>query len=307
MRGIISEDEKAPSQEGAFSSFTPRKASGRWHCGQYRLNYGKRPLIMGILNVTPDSFSDGGLFLSRSKALDRAVQMEEEGVDIIDIGGESTRPGSSPVSFEEECRRVLPIIEALSGKLRIPLSIDTTKAALVKCALEAGISIINDVSGFTRDPEMFPVAAESRAGLVIMHTKGKPRTMQNRPRYRHLISEIFGFLNGQVKKASAYRILRNRIAIDPGIGFGKTVKHNLEIIHHLDSFSALGLPILVGPSRKSFIGEILNLPPSERLEGTAAAAAISVFQGAHILRVHDISTMVRVVRIADAIRKERKT
>jgi len=260
---------------------------------------------MGILNVTPDSFSDGGLFDSRSKAIDRALQMEEEGADIIDIGGESTRPGSSPVSLQEECQRVIPVIEGLTARLRIPLSIDTTKAALARCAVDSGVSIINDVSGFTRDPEMFSVAAESRAGLVIMHSKGKPRTMQRRPHYRDLIDEIFGFLNARVKKASGYRIPRNRIAIDPGIGFGKTVKHNLQIIHHLDCFSALGVPVLLGPSRKSFIGEVLNLPPSERLEGTAAAAAISVFGGAHILRVHDISVLVRVVRMADAIRKMR--
>jgi dihydropteroate synthase len=182
--------------------------------------------------------------------------------------------------------------------------VDTTKAALAKRAIDAGISIINDVSGFTRDPEMFSVAAEGGAGLVIMHSKGPPRTMQRRPRYHRLIDEIFGFLSEQIKKASGHRISRNRIAIDPGIGFGKTVKHNLKIIHHIDCFSALGVPILVGPSRKSFIGEVLDLPPPERLEGTAAAAAISVFQGAHILRVHDISSLVRVVRIADAIRKE---
>lgn len=260
---------------------------------------------MGILNVTPDSFSDGGLFLSRSKALDRAVQMEEEGADIIDIGGESTRPGSSPVSLEEECQRVLPVIEGLAKRLRIPLSIDTTKAALALRAIDAGVSIVNDVSGFTRDPEMFSLAAARRVGLVIMHSKGRPRTMQRHPRYHHLIDEIFGFLSEQIKKASGHRIPRNRIAIDPGIGFGKTVKHNLKIIHHLDSFSALGVPVLVGPSRKSFIGEVLTLPPAERMEGTAAAAAISIFRGAHILRVHDISPLVRVVRIADAIRKER--
>ncbi len=301
----MSEDEEAPSQEGASSSFTRMKASGRWHCGKYRLNYGKRPLIMGILNVTPDSFSDGGLFLSRSKALDRAVQMEEEGADIIDIGGESTRPGSLSVDLEEECRRVLPVIEGLAGRLRIPLSIDTTKAALASRAIDAGASIVNDVSGFTYDPEMFPLAAMRRVGLVIMHSKGRPRTMQRHPRYHNLIGEIHKFLSGQITKASGYRIPRNRIAIDPGIGFGKTVKHNLKIINHLGSLSALGVPVLVGPSRKSFIGEVLNLPPSERLEGTAAAAAISVFQGAHILRVHDISTLVRVVRVADAIKKER--
>jgi len=305
MRRIISEDKKAPSQEGAFLSFIPRLASGRWHCGKYRLNYGKRPLIMGILNVTPDSFSDGGLFVSRSKAIDRALQMEEEGADIIDIGGESTRPGASPVSFKEERLRVLPVIERLVNRLRIPLSIDTTKAALARCAVDSGVSIINDVSGFTRDPEMFSVAAESRAGLVIMHSKGTPRTMQTRPRYRDLINEIFGFLDRQVQKATGLRIPRNRIAIDPGIGFGKTVRHNLKIIHHLDHFSTLGVPILVGPSRKSFIGEVLGLSPSERLEGTVAAAAISVFRGAHILRVHDISALVHVVRMADAIKKER--
>lgn len=259
---------------------------------------------MGILNVTPDSFSDGGFFLEVQKAVDRAIQMEEAGADIIDIGGESTRPGAAPVPLEEECRRVLPVVEKLGKRLKIPLSIDTTKAGVAKRAVEAGASIINDVSGFTRDPLMFSTAADEETGLVIMHAKGTPRTMQRHPRYRNLIEEIHRFLSVQTGKAIEHHIPRNRIAVDPGIGFGKTARHNLKILHRLDDFSDLGLPLLIGPSRKSFIGRTLDLPPSERLEGTAAAVAIAVFQGARIVRVHDVASMARVVRVADAIRKE---
>jgi dihydropteroate synthase len=259
---------------------------------------------MGILNVTPDSFSDGGLFFSVQKAIDQAVQMEEAGADIIDIGGESTRPGASPVSLEEESRRVVPVIEKLALRLKIPLSIDTTKSAVAKRAIEAGASIINDVSGLTLDPEMFSIAATGKAGVVIMHAKGTPRTMQRHPRYRNVIEEVRLFLSRQIQKAIADRIPINRIAIDPGIGFGKTADHNLKILHHLDRFGGLGVPVMVGPSRKAFIGRALDLPPSERLEGTAAAVAIAVFQGANILRVHDVASLARVIRVAHFIRKE---
>jgi dihydropteroate synthase len=259
---------------------------------------------MGILNVTPDSFSDGGLFFDPQKAIDQAVQMEEDGADLIDIGGESTRPGAQPVSLEEESRRVLPVIEKLAARMKIPLSIDTTKSALAKRAIEAGASIINDVSGFTRDPKMFSIAAQGKTGLVIMHAKGTSQTMQRHPRYRDVIEEIGLFLNRQIQKAVDHRIPINRIAVDPGIGFGKTSNHNLKILHHLERFTVWGLPVMVGPSRKSFIGRILNLPPSERLEGTAAAVAIAVFQGAQILRVHDVASLARVVRVAHMIRKE---
>ena len=259
---------------------------------------------MAVLNVTPDSFSDGGRFLDRDQAVEQALRMEEEGADLIDLGGESTRPGAVPVAVAEEIRRVVPVIDELAKRLQIPISIDTTKSEVARRAMEAGASIINDVSGFTRDSEMLAVAASGRAGLVIMHAKGLPQTMQRRPRYHNLLGEIRQFLSGRIEAAADHRIPRNRIAVDPGIGFGKTANHNLKILHHLDAFTDLGVPLLVGPSRKSFIGRILDLPPSERMEGTAAAAAIAIFQGARIIRVHDIKPLVRIVRVAEAIRKE---
>lgn len=296
--------DKEVSRKREASLVFIRKKTGIWHCGAHRLNYRKRPQVMGILNVTPDSFSDGGFFFDSKKAIDQGIQMEEAGADIIDIGGESTRPGAAQVSLEEESRRVLPVIEKLAARLKIPLSIDTTKSALAKKALKAGASIINDVSGFTRDPEMFSVAADGNAGIVIMHAKGTPETMQRHPRYRNVIEEIRLFLSRQIQKAADHRISINRIAVDPGIGFGKTANHNLKILHRLDRFADLEAPVMVGPSRKSFLGRALNLPPSERLEGTAAAVAIAVFQGADILRIHDVASIARVIRVAHSIRKE---
>lgn len=275
-----------------------------WICGGYRLNYAKRPLIMAILNVTPDSFSDGGRFFRPGKAVDQALRLAEEGADLIDIGGESTRPEAIPVSSEEEARRVLPVIERLAHRLRLPISIDTTKGEVARRAIEAGASIVNDVSGFTRDPEMFSIAASARTGLVIMHAKGSPQTMQRRPRYGDLLGEVRQFLRDRIDAAAAEGIPLNRIAIDPGIGFGKTAAHNLKILRRLDLLADLGAPLLVGPSRKSFIGRILDLPPEERVEGTAAAAVIAVFQGARIIRVHDVKPLVRAVRVAESIRRE---
>ncbi len=283
------------------------KESGAWYCGSYRLNYNKRPLLMAILNVTPDSFSDGGVFLNPKKATDHALRMEEEGADLIDIGGESTRPGAAPVSIKEELRRTLPVIEQLVKKLRIPISIDTTKSEVARRAIDAGAALINDVSGFSRDPRMISVIANTKAGFVIMHSKGTPQTMQRHPRYQDLIQEIKHFLEVQIETALKEGIHKNRIVIDPGIGFGKTGNHNLKILHQLDRFTDLGVPVLIGPSRKSFIGRILDLPPSERVEGTAAAVAIAAFQGARIFRVHDVKPLIRVLRVAEAIRKERMT
>jgi dihydropteroate synthase len=262
---------------------------------------------MAVLNITPDSFSDGGQFFDPDRALQQALRMEAEGADLIDVGGESTRPGAAPVSVEEEIRRVVPVVERLSKQMAVPISIDTTKSEVAQRAIEAGASIINDVSGFMRDPRMLSVAANGKSGLVIMHTKGTPQTMQRHPRYHDLIGEIHRFLSERIDAAVSHRIPRNRIVVDPGIGFGKTANHNLKILHRLGDFSDLGVPLLVGPSRKSFIGRILDLPPSERLEGTAAAAAIAVFQGARIIRIHDIKPLVRVVRVAEAIRREERT
>ncbi|TLY31100.1 MAG: dihydropteroate synthase [Ignavibacteria bacterium] len=258
-----------------------------------------RTHLMGILNVTPDSFSDGGLFRDPDRAVRRGLEMVEEGADIIDVGGESTRPGSDPVPAEEELRRVLPVIERLSKATDIPISIDTYKSAVARRALEAGASIINDVSGLHVDPDLADVAAGGGAALVIMHMKGTPKSMQADPVYEDVIAEIGEYLAAAIRAAEAKGV--EQIFIDPGIGFGKSPSHNVEIIRRLGELGRLGHPVLVGPSRKSFIGKILDLPVEERLEGTAAAVAASVMNGANIVRVHDVKQMLRVTRIADAI------
>ncbi|MBI3358156.1 MAG: dihydropteroate synthase [Nitrospirae bacterium] len=299
-----------------------------WQCGSYRVNLIKRPLIMGILNVTPDSFSDGGLFANSEQAVDHALLMEHTGADIIDIGGESTRPNASPVPAEEELRRVLPVIKMLSRKVKIPLSIDTTKAEVARLAIDHGVSIINDISGLTRDPDMRAIAAKSKVGLILMHAKGTPETMQRSPRYKNVVCEVYRFLEGQIRHAMEGGISKIRLVVDPGIGFGKTANHNLALINHLADFLPLGVPILIGPSRKSFIGRVLTdetksgrspSPPCRplkerdhlasltffRWEGTAAAVAISILRGARIIRVHDVAPMMRVARVADAICKGR--
>ncbi len=255
--------------------------------------------------MTPDSFSDGGSFSRPEKAIAHAMQLEAEGADIIDIGGESTRPGAMPVSLEEEARRVLSIIEQLSKKTALPISIDTKKAEIAQKAIEAGATIINDVGGINGDSNMIAVAARNKkTGIIFMHAKGTPQNMQQNPHYKNLLKEIRLFFIDKIALAHEHKISNNRIALDPGIGFGKTVQHNLRILHRVHYFQDLGLPIMLGPSRKSFIGHILGLPASDRIEGTAAAIAISVLQGAKILRVHDVKEMKRVVTIAEAIRKE---
>lgn len=271
----------------------------------FSLDFSQKTYVMGILNVTSDSFSDGGRFLDESSAIERALRMEAEGADIIDIGGESTRPGSEPVSLEEELRRTIPVIEAISGRLKIPVSIDTYKSEVARRAIEAGAAMVNDISGLRFDPEMAPVLSQYDVVLVMMHIKGTPRNMQENPVYTDLFSEITDYLKEGINIATESGIARERIVIDPGIGFGKTPEHNLQIINNLDRFSSLCRPILIGTSRKSFIGRILNnAPPSERLQGTAAAVAVSVMKGANIVRVHDVREMARVVKVADAVRRE---
>ncbi|HAF70698.1 MAG: Dihydropteroate synthase [Acetothermia bacterium 64_32] len=264
-----------------------------------------RVLIMGILNVTPDSFSDGGRFLSPDAAVERALVMEGEGADIIDIGGESSRPGAEPVSVEEELGRVLPVLERLRGRLRIPISIDTTKAEVAEAALRAGASIVNDISALRFDPAMAPLVAEFGAGLVLMHMLGTPKTMQQSPHYDDVVREVRGFLAERAQYAQSQGIPREAIAVDPGIGFGKTVEHNLELLRRLPELVELGFPVLVGPSRKSFIGAILDLPVEERLEGTLAACAVAVVRGADILRVHDVRQVRRAADLAWHLRRGR--
>jgi dihydropteroate synthase len=261
---------------------------------------------MGILNTTPDSFSDGGRFLDRETAISRGLQMVEDGADIIDIGGESTRPGAEPLGLEEELRRTLPVVEALAGKISVPVSIDTYKAAVAERALDAGASLVNDISGLRFDPAMAGLVAGRGVPVVIMHIQGTPRDMQTQPVYGALLPEIMDYLRESIRIAMAAGVGRGMIIVDPGIGFGKTFDHNLEILNNLEEFTKLGGPLLVGPSRKAFIGKILGgAPATDRIEGTAAAVAASVLKGAHIVRVHDVKEMTKVVRVCDAIRRER--
>lgn len=255
---------------------------------------------MGILNVTPDSFSDGGEFLDPQTASARARALVEEGADLIDVGGESTRPGAEPVSVDEELKRVLPVIEDLAGRLPVPISIDTSKAQVAQAALKAGASLVNDVTAL-RDPEMPAVVARAQVPVILMHMRGNPQTMQSQCRYDRLIPEILEELKPCIEKARRAGIADDQILLDPGIGFGKSPEQNLTLLKNLRELKVLGFPLVVGPSRKSFIGHVLNLPVEERLLGTAAAVALGVAHGADILRVHEVSAMKQVVRMAEAI------
>ena len=266
-----------------------------------RFELGPRTWLMGVVNVTPDSFSDGGAYFDAGKAVDRGLALAAEGADIIDVGGESTRPGARPVPEAEEAGRVVPVIAALRAKTPALISVDTTKAAVARAALDAGADIVNDTSAFRFDPAMPGVVARAGAGVVLMHMQGTPLTMQEDPRYDDLVGEISGFLAERIRVAAAAGIPGERVIIDPGIGFGKTLDHNLEILRRQESFLALGRPLLLGFSRKAFLGKILGLPPADRLEGTIAAAVLSVERGAHILRIHDVGPVARAVRTAEAI------
>lgn len=261
-----------------------------------------RTHIMGILNITPDSFSDGGLYYTKDTAIQRALQMEREGADIVDIGGESTRPGASPVPVDEEIQRVVPVIKSLADKLKVPISVDTRKAIVAKLAVLAGASMVNDISGLCYDPEMPACIAKLNVPVVIMHSRDDPAIMQSHVDYDDIISDIYMHLDKCIKKALEAGINRDHIIIDPGIGFGKTTEHNFLILKHLNRLIEMGYPLLIGVSRKSFIGKTLELPETDRLMGTAAAVAVSVFNGAHIVRVHDVKAMKQVTTIADHIR-----
>jgi len=256
---------------------------------------------MGILNLTPDSFSADGIYEDVGRALEQAERKVEEGADIIDIGGESSRPGALPVGLEEEIGRVVPVVEKLAKKIKIPISIDTRKSEVALRALDSGASIINDITGLSSDDNMLAVASRYNAGVIIMHIKGRPQTMQQNPIYDDLITEIKEKLLQLVKRAEAGGVKKENIIIDPGIGFGKTFEHNLEILNNLSRFKELEKPILIGPSRKSFIGNILGVEPKERLFGTAAAAAVGIKNGADIIRVHDVKEIAQVIKVSDAI------
>ena len=258
---------------------------------------------MGILNVTPDSFSDGGIYLDKDKAVARGLDMAAEGADILDIGGESSRPGSLTVSAEVEIERVVPVIRALRREIDLPLSIDTTKAAVARAALEAGAGIVNDISALRFDPDMAAAAARFGAAVILMHMQGTPRTMQDAPHYDDVLGEVRGFLKDRMFEAVEAGLPEESLAVDPGIGFGKRLEDNLALIDGLDAFLDLGRPVCVGVSRKAFIGRILDLPVSDRLEGTIAAAVLCADRGAHILRVHDVGAVRRALRVAEAVKE----
>jgi len=269
-------------------------------CGGRRLDLGKRTHVMGVLNVTPDSFSDGGRFLDTDRAVQQGLRMAEEGADIIDIGGESSRPGAAPLSATAEEKRVLPVIRKLADRLRVPLSIDTYKPGIAAKALDAGASLINDIFGL-RKKGMAELAAGKDVPVAIMHMQGTPRSMQQAPSYGDVMGEVHSFLAARVQHAEEKGVDPGKLLIDPGIGFGKTVEHNCELLARLGELRGLGKPILVGVSRKSFIGKLLDLPVEQRLEGSLAAATAAVVHGASVIRVHDVAASVRAARIVDAI------
>ena len=257
---------------------------------------------MGVLNVTTDSFSDGGLFIHTQTAIEHALAMEEEGADIIDIGGESTRPRAEPVEVEEELQRVLPVIDGIRQRSDICISIDSYKAVVVVQALDAGADIINDISGLQFDQEMVDVVKKHSVPVVIMHIKGTPRDMQQDPHYDNLMQEIVAYFQERVEFCLQHGLKKENIILDPGIGFGKRIQDNFELLHELKQITDIGYPVLSGPSRKSFIGLTLDLPLEERVEGTAAAVTASILNGVKIVRVHDVKEMKRVATIADHIR-----
>jgi len=278
----------------------PRK-NYRLKIRDWILELGPRTLIMGVLNVTPDSFSDGGSFLTPLEAIKRARQIAAEGADILDLGGESTRPGSHEISAEEELNRVLPVLDALTGSYPIPISIDTSKSKVALAALERGAAIVNDVTALRNDPEIGALAAQYQAGLILMHMRGQPRNMQLLAPSPDILAEIEAWFEEVIAQAENCGVGSEQIVLDPGIGFGKTTEQNLRLLRNLDRMAAKGFPILIGTSRKSFIGKILDKPAGSRAWGTAASVAAAAIFGAHIVRVHDVAEMRDVVDVVDAI------
>jgi dihydropteroate synthase len=283
-----------PSRNGARKRFELRCRGGD-------LQLGERTLVMGVLNVTPDSFSDGGRFFEPAKAIEHGLLMAGQGADIIDVGGESSRPGADAVSLDEELRRVIPVITGLASRLEIPISIDTYKAQVAEQAIEAGAQIINDISGLSFDPQLPAVAARFDTPLIIMHIKGNPKTMQEAPSYNDVMGEIIAYMREGIERAERAGVDPHQVIVDPGIGFGKRVQDNLLILNRLDELAVLERPILIGTSRKSFIGAVLNQEVDQRVIGTLATVAVSVLKGAHIVRVHDVPAIKQTAAMVDAI------
>lgn len=272
-----------------------------WRCRGFNMELEKRALVMGILNVTPDSFSDGGKFSDPRLAAERALEMESEGAGIIDIGGESTRPGAEPVPAETEAERVIPVIRALKGRLRSLISVDTMKAGVAERALAEGAHVVNDVSALTHDPDMPLVVKSFGAGVVLMHMKGEPRTMQAAPEYADVVAEISAYLAGRIQALSCAGLDPITFAVDPGIGFGKTTDHNFRLLANIGAFARLGRPVVLGPSRKRFIGDITGREPALRLAGTLAAVVCAVERGARVVRVHDVRETADALRVLERV------
>jgi dihydropteroate synthase len=275
-----------------------------WQCRERAVQIGARPLVMGILNVTPDSFADGGRYADTDQAVARALQMAQDGAAILDIGGESTRPGAEPVSTEEELHRVLPVVQALSRLTPALLSVDTRKARVAEQALLAGAHIVNDISALRHDPRMAEVARAAGAGVILMHMQGEPRTMQDHPQYTDVVREVAAFLDVRLQEAERRGLTAQALAVDPGIGFGKTAQHNLRLLTHLPAIGRLGRPVVVGLSRKRFIGAVTGRPVQDRLPGSLAALCWCCVRGAQIVRVHDVRESVDAVNVTMALLQE---
>jgi len=280
-----------------------QKVNYIFRCGHYKLYPGKKVYVMGILNVTPDSFSDGNNFYDHEAAVNHGLALVAAGADIIDVGGESTRPGAKKISANEQIDRVIPVIESLKKKIKKPISIDTRSSKVAKTAIKAGASIINDVSGLRSDPKVAQVAAKYKTGLILMHSKGTPQSMQKNPKYKSLMPEIIDSLNNSISLAIKHKVDKEQIVIDPGIGFSKTTEHNLKIINSLAELKVLGYPILIGTSRKSVIGNVLNLPVEKRLVGAIATVVYSIVEGANFIRAHDVREISQAIKMTQAIAK----
>ena len=277
----------------------------RWIARDITFDFPRPMLLMGIINTTPDSFADGGRFLDTDSAVDHALRLAGEGADILDIGGESSRPGSEPVPEEEELRRVIPVIERLAKRGESVISVDTQKPAVAKAALDAGASIVNDIAANRESPEIWEVVAVAKAGYVCMHMQGTPQTMQAKPRYDDVLREVGDFFSRRLAKLGEHGISGEQVALDPGIGFGKELDHNIKLLSGLNRFSVAERPILVGMSRKSFIEKLLGTPTGDRLPASLACAAWSAIEGAHIVRVHDVAETVQAVRMVEALKRNR--
>ena len=273
---------------------------------QFEFTFPRPALVMGIVNVTPDSFFDGGRYLDAPAAVAHALRLIEQGAEIIDIGGESTRPGAVPVSEAEELRRVMPVIEQLVGLVRVPISIDTAKAGVARAALAAGASIVNDVAAKREDPALWELVAEARASYVCMHTQGTPQTMQVNPTYTDVVREVGEFFSARLRRLNDCGVGREQVILDPGIGFGKTVEHNLQLLAAAASFARLQRPVLIGVSRKSFIGKLLGAEVAARLPAALACACLSVAAGVQVIRVHDVAETVQAIRMTEAILAKRE-